>query len=298
MSAREESVPALCRDCLSRLPADGAEEHCPKCGSARLLRHPELDGLRLAHVDCDAFYATVEKRDNPALADKPVIVGGGRRGVAMTACYIARRYGVHSAMPMFKALKLCPEAVVIRPRMDHYAEVSRHVRAIFLDATPLVEPVSLDEAYLDLSGTESLHRHSPAVTLADRAPPPLWRAWEPPGGSGARPRRARGDARPRRQDGLGRDDVRRRSRRRGGAASRAVAALREGGAAAQARRARGPDGRAQAEDGLVPDPDAAAPGEFAHAAGRRSLWRRRAAAGSRGRPQGEPALSPDRRRHG
>src|SRR5258708_19135762 len=169
MSAREESVPALCRDCLSRLPADGAEEHCPKCGSARLLRHPELDGLRRAHVDWESFYATVEKRDNPALADKPVIVGGGRRGVAMTACYIARRYGVHSAMPMFKALKLCPEAVVIRPRMDHYAEVSRHVRAIFLDATPLVEPVSLDEAYLDLSGTESLHRHSPAVNLADLA---------------------------------------------------------------------------------------------------------------------------------
>ena len=169
MPASEESVPALCRDCLSRLPADSADEQCPKCGSVRLVRHPELDSLSLAHIDCDAFYATVEKRDNPALADKPVIVGGGRRGVATTACYIARRYGVHSAMPMFQALKLCPEAVVIRPRMDHYAEVSRQVRDIFFAATPMVEPVSLDEAYLDLKGTETLHRHNPAVTLAEIA---------------------------------------------------------------------------------------------------------------------------------
>jgi DNA polymerase IV len=169
MTAPDDNVPRLCRDCLSLLAPQGPDEHCPKCGSRRLVRHPELDRLALAHIDCDAFYATIEKRDNPALADKPVIVGGGRRGVATTACYIARRYGVHSAMPMFKALQLCPQAVVIRPDMARYAEVSRQVQKIFLDATPLVEPVSLDEAYLDLSGTEALHRRSPAATLADIA---------------------------------------------------------------------------------------------------------------------------------
>ena len=169
MAPRDDSVPGLCRDCLARLPAEGTADRCPSCGSGRLLRHPELETLALAHIDCDAFYATVEKRDNPALADKPVIVGGGRRGVATTCCYIARKFGVHSAMPMFKALALCPHAVVIRPDMARYAEVSQQVRAIFLDATPLVEPVSLDEAYLDLSGTEALHRHGPATTLADIA---------------------------------------------------------------------------------------------------------------------------------
>lgn len=162
----EESLEGLCRDCLAIVPVADA---CPKCGSARVMRHPELSTLTISHVDCDAFYASIEKRDNPTLADKPVIVGGGRRGVATTCCYIARRYGVRSAMPMFKALALCPHAVVIRPRMAHYAEASRQVREIFLAATPLVEPVSLDEAYLDLSGTEALHRRSPATTLADIA---------------------------------------------------------------------------------------------------------------------------------
>jgi DNA polymerase-4 len=162
----EEPLTGLCRDCLASVPV---EDGCPKCGSARVLRHPELGALTIAHIDCDAFYAAIEKRDNPELADKPVIVGGGRRGVAMTCCYIARRYGVRSAMPMFKALALCPHAVVVRPNMAHYAEASRQVREIFLAATPLVEPVSLDEAYLDLSGTEALHRHTPAATLADIA---------------------------------------------------------------------------------------------------------------------------------
>jgi len=130
------------------------------------VRHPELSSLSLAHIDCDAFYAAIEKRDNPALADKPLIVGGGRRGVVSTACYIARRFGVRSAMPMFKALQLCPQATVIHPNMAKYAAVSDEVQAIFLEATPLVEPVSLDEAYLDLAGTEALHRCSPAATLA------------------------------------------------------------------------------------------------------------------------------------
>ena len=98
-----------------------------------------------------------------------MIVGGGRRGVALTCCYVARRYGVRSAMPMFKALALCPDAVVIRPDMGKYAEVSRAVRAIFRDATPAVEPVSLDEAYLDLAGTAAALGRAPAATLADLA---------------------------------------------------------------------------------------------------------------------------------
>ena len=128
-----------------------------------MLRHPELETLALAHVDCDAFYASVEKRDDPSLADKPLIVGGGARGVVTTACYIARRSGVRSAMPMFKALALCPQATVIRPDMAKYGAVSRQVRDVFMDATPVVEPVSLDEAYLDLSGTERLHGEPPAL---------------------------------------------------------------------------------------------------------------------------------------
>lgn len=158
-------APGLCRDCFSRI-ADAEAPRCGHCGSARIARHPELDALTLAHVDCDAFYASVEKRDDPSLADKPVIVGGGRRGVVSTCCYIARRSGVRSAMPMFKALELCPQAVVIRPDMAKYAAVSRQVQALFEAATPLVESVSLDEAYLDLSGTQSLHHAAPAAVLA------------------------------------------------------------------------------------------------------------------------------------
>jgi len=154
----------LCRDCLA--PAAPADRRCRQCASPRLLRHPELGGLTLAHIDCDAFYASIEKRDDPALRDRPVIVGGGRRGVVSAACYIARTYGVRSAMPMFKALKACPEAAVIRPDMEKYARVGRQVREIMLAATPLVEPLSLDEAFLDLAGTEALHRRSAAETLA------------------------------------------------------------------------------------------------------------------------------------
>ncbi len=117
-------------------------------------------------MDCDAFYASVEKRDNPELADKPVIIGGGRRGVVATACYVARIHWVHSAMPMFQALKLCPDAVVIRPRGDHYAAVSREIRALMDKLTPAVEPLSLDEAFLDMTGTETMHHAPPAVMLA------------------------------------------------------------------------------------------------------------------------------------
>lgn len=131
-----------------------------------MARHAELSALSIAHVDCDAFYAAVEKRDNPDLADKPVIIGGGRRGVVSTACYVARINGVKSAMPMFKALKACPDAVVIKPNMEKYAAVGRQVRALMEELTPLVEPLSIDEAFLDLTGTERLHRDTPARTLA------------------------------------------------------------------------------------------------------------------------------------
>jgi DNA polymerase-4 len=159
----------LCRDCLCWLNESEPLARCPSCGGRRIIAHPELGELTLAHIDCDAFYASVEKRDNPELADRPVIVGGAKRGVAMTACYVARRYGVHSAMPMFKALALCPQAVVIRPDMEKYARVSRQVRDILLSATPLVEPVSLDEAFLDLAGTTALHARPAAATLAELA---------------------------------------------------------------------------------------------------------------------------------
>src|SRR3546814_347508 len=160
-------MPALCRDCLSwydRPPG----VRCPKCSGPRLASHAELDRVAIAHLDCDAFYAAVEKRDNPQLRDRPVIVGGGRRGVVSTCCYIARVAGVRSAMPMFQALKLCPEAVVLRPRMEVYDGVGRDIRARMRALTPLVEPLSLDEAFLDLSGTPRLPGRPPAVTMAKR----------------------------------------------------------------------------------------------------------------------------------
>ncbi|WP_460273191.1 DNA polymerase IV [Celeribacter sp. ULVN23_4] len=153
----------LCRDCLTTFEAGS---RCPKCGRPRVLSHPELFSLSIAHMDCDAFYASVEKRDNPELRDKPVIVGGGKRGVVTTACYIARIKGVRSAMPMFKALALCPEAVVVKPRMEAYVAASREIRDMMNELTPDVEPLSLDEAFLDLTGTTKLHGHPPAVMLA------------------------------------------------------------------------------------------------------------------------------------
>lgn len=156
-------MPALCRDCLHCFDAG---TRCPACRSPRVIAHPELFSLAIAHMDCDAFYASVEKRDDPALRDRPVIVGGAVRGVVSTCCYIARIRGVRSAMPMFQALRLCPEAVVIRPRGAHYAAVSRQIRALMDRLTPTVEPLSLDEAFLDLSGTERLHHAPPAVMLA------------------------------------------------------------------------------------------------------------------------------------
>ena len=157
----------FCRDCLTAQGRPTAR--CAACGSPRLARHPELGRLHLAHIDCDAFYAAIEKRDNPELRDRPVIVGGGKRGVVSTACYIARIRGVRSAMPMFKALEACPEAVVIAPDMEKYVQVGRQVRAMMQALTPLVEPLSIDEAFLDLAGTERLHKRPPALVLADFA---------------------------------------------------------------------------------------------------------------------------------
>ncbi|MGI9405136.1 MAG: DNA polymerase IV [Hyphomicrobiaceae bacterium] len=148
-------VASLCRDCGQIIHE--LVTQCPNCGEKRLVQHPELLALDIAHIDCDAFYASIEKRDDPSLADKPLIVGhAGGRGVVTTACYIARQYGPRSAMPMFKAIELCPEAVIIQPDMAKYKAVSQQIRAIFRDATEIIEPVSLDEAYLDLNDLKDL----------------------------------------------------------------------------------------------------------------------------------------------
>ncbi len=156
---------AFCRDCLSDLSAGTGI--CSACRSVRILAHAELDELSIAHLDCDAFYASIEIRDDPVLAGNPVIVGGSsRRGLVLTCSYEARKFGVRSAMPMFQAMKLCPHAVVVPPNMSKYATAARDVRATLQTVTPLVEPVSLDEAYLDLSGTERLHGTTPAKTMA------------------------------------------------------------------------------------------------------------------------------------
>ncbi len=166
-SSRDLAVPSLCRDCGALPPlASAAPPFCPACRGRRILHHPDLLTLSIAHVDCDAFFASVEKRDRPELAGKPVIVGGGTRGVVTTACYIARLDGVHSAMPMFKALKLCPQAVVIRPDFAKYSDAARRIRRLMLTLTPVVQPLSIDEAALDLAGTAQLHGAPPAAMLA------------------------------------------------------------------------------------------------------------------------------------
>ena len=158
------STTCFCRDCLA--DAAPTQVRCSACGSPRLIVHEELEALAVAHIDCDAFYATVEKRDDPSLATEPVIVGGGKRGVVAAACYVARIYGVRSAMPMFQALRLCPHAKVIRPNMEKYVKAGREVRQMMLALTPAVEPLSIDEAFLDLSGTARLHGMSAAKALA------------------------------------------------------------------------------------------------------------------------------------
>ena len=158
----------VCRDCAQIYRAL-INSSCLICGGRRFLNHPELLNLNISHIDCDSFYASVEKRDNPDIRGKPVIVGGGRRGVVAACCYIARIYGISSAMPIFKALKACPDAVVIRPNMDKYQIAGQAVRKLMQDVTPLVEPISIDEAFLDLSGTQKLHHGTPAETLVKLA---------------------------------------------------------------------------------------------------------------------------------
>jgi DNA polymerase-4 len=155
---------AFCRDCFWQ--GEQAMRRCPDCASPRIVAHEELGDLAIAHMDCDAFYASVEKRDRPELRDQAVIVGGGKRGVVTTCCYIARIKGVRSAMPMFKALQLCPEAVVIKPDFNKYRFESKRILGMAGDLTPLIQNLSLDEAWMDLSGTARLHKAPPAITLA------------------------------------------------------------------------------------------------------------------------------------
>ena len=164
-SPNTDSLSALCRDCAALHTHAADNKRCPDCNSPRLLVHEELTELGVAHLDCDAFYAAVEKRDRPELQDKPVIIGGGRRGVVSTCCYVARIHGVHSAMLMFQAKKACPDAVIIKPDMEKYGRVGREVRGLMQQLTPLVEPLSIDEAFMDLRGTEKLHGGPAAQTL-------------------------------------------------------------------------------------------------------------------------------------
>jgi len=155
----------ICRDCF--VVSKEISEICKKCHSPRTLSHKEISKLYIAHIDCDAFYASVEKRDNPALKNKPVIIGGGSRGVVSTACYIARTKGIKSAMPMFKAKELCPEAIVIKPNIKKYKNISLEIREMMKKLTPVIEPISLDEAFLDLKGTYRLHKKIPALILVE-----------------------------------------------------------------------------------------------------------------------------------
>jgi DNA polymerase-4 len=157
-------VKAFCRDCFWQ--GEQAVRRCPVCASPRIVAHADLATLAIAHMDCDAFYASVEKRDRPELRDQAVIVGGGKRGVVTTCCYIARIKGVRSAMPMFKALKLCPEAVVIKPDFSKYRAASKQILGMAGELTPLIQNLSLDEAWMDLAGTERLHASPPAIALA------------------------------------------------------------------------------------------------------------------------------------
>jgi DNA polymerase IV len=122
---------------------------------------------KIIHIDMDAFYASVEQRDFPEYRDKPVVVGGSPqgRGVVAAASYEARKFGIHSAMPSSRAYKLCPNVIFMKPRFDIYKEISRQIRSIFFEYTSLVEPLSLDEAYLDV--TDNL-KNNPSATLIAR----------------------------------------------------------------------------------------------------------------------------------
>jgi len=158
-------MPTICRDCARIMDDQAKALICPHCRSTRMYRHSELGQLSIGHVDCDAFYASVEKRDDPAIRGKPVIVGGRHRGVVAACCYLARIKGIRSAMPIFEAKKRCPDAVIIPPNMEKYRDVGLLIRSMMRDLTPMVEPISIDEAFLDLTGTEKLHGGPPAQTL-------------------------------------------------------------------------------------------------------------------------------------
>ena len=166
MNAVTTSFAFICRSCFASgyLGAEKAPQSCLSCGGD-IRVDDEIFNLTIAHIDCDSFYASIEKRDNPDLLDKPVIVGGERRGVVAAACYVARQHGIRSAMPSFKAKQLCPDVTIIKPRMDHYVSVSRQIREMMISLTPQIEPLSIDEAFLDLSGTHLLHKASPAEML-------------------------------------------------------------------------------------------------------------------------------------
>jgi len=168
MTLTSQSISYLCRDCFGYGYAGGDKKlaSCPECGSSRLVQHAELFELHLAHIDCDAFYCSVEKRDNPELADKSVIVGGGDRGVVAAACYVARQYGIRSAMPSWQAKQACPELVILKPRMAYYKQIGDQIKKMMLSLSPLVQPLSIDEAFIDMAGTEKLHKKPVAVMLA------------------------------------------------------------------------------------------------------------------------------------
>lgn len=134
-------------------------------GADRSLPLADDAGCHVLHVDMDAFYAMVELLDHPDLVGTPVIVGGGTRGVVLSATYEARALGVHSAMPMSRARRVCPQATVLTPHHDRYSDISRAVRAIFDDVTPVVEPLSLDEAFLDISG--AIRRLGSATSIGE-----------------------------------------------------------------------------------------------------------------------------------
>ena len=159
------TAPAVCRDCAAAVC--GEPRRCPSCGSRRLFRHGELHDLPIGHIDCDSFYTTVEKRDRPELATRPVIVGGEGRGVVAACCYIARMSGVRSAMPIAQAKERCPEAVILAPEFAKYRAVGHRARTIMQAFTPAIEPISLDEAYLDLTGIEARLAISPAQALVE-----------------------------------------------------------------------------------------------------------------------------------